>query len=208
MLRSAPFAAWGCPPHLACVVPSTGAPVDFADSRSCTTHVRFVTVLARRILRGRLHIGEGPSAASYTMIRLSRMLHRRCPAVHWTPVVETPARISIVETTMPRLLNPIAAAFACLALLAACGEPSKSSASSAPTSSTAAAPSPPATPAPAVPIPPPPAPTAGDSAVTAKDSAATDPKGTLNKQEESKSMPMAGHGNNHSSPALEPAPKK
>lgn len=58
-----------------------------------------------------------------------------------------------------------------------------------------------------MPTPPPPAPSAGDAAGAAKDSAATDPKGTLNKEEESKSMPMAGHGNNHSSPALEP-PKK
>lgn len=109
---------------------------------------------------------------------------------------------------MPRLLTSTAAAFACLALLAGCGEPSTPSASTSPPASTAAAPSPPATSAPAVPIPPPPPPTAADAAATAKDSAATDPKGTLGKEEESKSMPMAGHGNNHSSPSLEPAPKK
>jgi hypothetical protein len=47
-----------------------------------------------------------------------------------------------------------------------------------------------------------------DDAATAKDSAATDPKGELSKSEESKSMPMAGHGNNHASPALESAPKQ
>jgi hypothetical protein len=58
-----------------------------------------------------------------------------------------------------------------------------------------------------VPTPPPQTGGANDAA-TAKDSAATDPKGALSKGEESKSMPMAGHGNNHSSPALEPAPKK
>lgn len=109
---------------------------------------------------------------------------------------------------MLRPFTSTAAALACLALLAACGEPSQPSASSPPPATSAAAPSPPATSAPAVPPPPLPAPSAGDSAVTAKDSAATDPKGTLSKQEESKSMPMAGHGNNHSSPALEPAPKK
>jgi len=38
---------------------------------------------------------------------------------------------------------------------------------------------------------------------TAKDSASTQPAGTLTKQEENNSMPMAAHGNNHSSPALE-----
>ena len=37
--------------------------------------------------------------------------------------------------------------------------------------------------------------------------AANDPKGTLSKDEQSKSMPMAGQANNHSSPSLDP-PKK
>jgi hypothetical protein len=57
---------------------------------------------------------------------------------------------------------------------------------------------------------PPPAPNAPDNSATptAVDSAALDPKGTLDKDEESKSMPMAGHGNNHSSPALESPPKQ
>jgi hypothetical protein len=99
-----------------------------------------------------------------------------------------------------------AVALGCVAALTACSEPTAPTAS-VPSSSTAAAPSPPAVEAPAVPTPPPAAPTAGDAAGAAKDSAATDPKGTLNKEEESKSMPMAGHGNNHSSPSLEP-PKK
>ena len=40
------------------------------------------------------------------------------------------------------------------------------------------------------------------------DSPATDPKGTLTKDEEAKAMPMAGHGNNHSSPSLESSPQK
>ncbi|MEP7330104.1 MAG: hypothetical protein ABI777_12900 [Betaproteobacteria bacterium] len=58
----------------------------------------------------------------------------------------------------------------------------------------------------AVPIP---APTAGSAAAseTAKDTAANNPKGTLSKEEESKSMPMAGQANNHSSPSLDAAKK-
>ena len=56
-------------------------------------------------------------------------------------------------------------------------------------------------------LPPPPVAAGVSSSETAKDSTATDPKGILSKDEESKSMPMAGQGNNHSSPSLEP-PKK
>ena len=40
---------------------------------------------------------------------------------------------------------------------------------------------------------------------TAKDSPATDPMSTLTKSEEANSMPLAGHGNNHSSESLNPA---
>ena len=104
-----------------------------------------------------------------------------------------------------------AVALACVAALAACSDAPAPTASAPVTSAAtapAAPPAPPATSAPAVPTPPPAAPVAGDGAATAKDSAATDPKGTLSKDEETKSMPMAGHGNNHSSPSLEPAPKK
>jgi len=43
---------------------------------------------------------------------------------------------------------------------------------------------------------------------TAVDSKATDPKGDLTKQEESKGMPEAQQANNHSSPALDTEPKK
>jgi hypothetical protein len=39
------------------------------------------------------------------------------------------------------------------------------------------------------------------------DAPATDPLGTLTPEEQSKSMPMAGHGNNHSSPSLEQGAK-
>jgi hypothetical protein len=40
------------------------------------------------------------------------------------------------------------------------------------------------------------------------DAKETAPKGELTKQEESKSMPEALQGNNHSSPALDTEPKK
>lgn len=57
-----------------------------------------------------------------------------------------------------------------------------------------------ATPAPSMPAPPAVGP---NSAATARDSRATQPMGNLDASEESKSMPMAGQANNHSSPALE-----
>jgi hypothetical protein len=89
-------------------------------------------------------------------------------------------------------------------LLAACNDP-------APPASTPAVPPRVGSAHPSAPPPVPlPAdlPRGADAASTAKDSAATDPKGTLTKEEESKSMPMAAHGNNHSSPSLEPNAKK
>jgi len=46
-------------------------------------------------------------------------------------------------------------------------------------------------------------PSSSESGKSGVDSAATNPMGTLDKEEQSKSMPMAGQGNNHSSPALE-----
>ncbi len=68
---------------------------------------------------------------------------------------------------------------------------------------------PPVATAPVVPAVPTPAPTTTGVAPseTAKDSASTGPMQKLSKEEESKSMPMAGQGNNHSSPALDPAKK-
>lgn len=48
--------------------------------------------------------------------------------------------------------------------------------------------------------PPPPAPPAS---ATATDSPATEPMATLTKDKESASMPLAGHGNNHSSDSLD-----
>lgn len=43
-------------------------------------------------------------------------------------------------------------------------------------------------------------------AQTAKDSPATQPTSSLTKEEEKTAMPMAAHGNNHSSPSLEARP--
>lgn len=97
-----------------------------------------------------------------------------------------------------------ASALAAIALLAlgACSDRDSPTRVAAPS----AMPSPPATTPTPTTIPPPPA-TGVDAGTTAKDSASTDPAGTLSKDEEAKSMPMAGHGNNHSSPSLEPATK-
>ncbi len=71
-----------------------------------------------------------------------------------------------------------------------------------------------ATPPPAVSAPPvaavptPPLPAGGVApSETAKDTAANTPMGTLTREEASKSMPMAGQGNNHSSPALDTTKK-
>lgn len=46
------------------------------------------------------------------------------------------------------------------------------------------------------------------AAPTAKDSPVTDPLGALTKAEESNSMPLAGHGNNHSSESMNPVKAK
>ncbi len=59
-------------------------------------------------------------------------------------------------------------------------------------------------------IPPAPTATGVNPAETARDSAATNPRGPMSKEQESKSMPMAGQVNNYSSTALDSkeAPKK
>jgi hypothetical protein len=103
-------------------------------------------------------------------------------------------------------LSPTIAALVAVLALAACGEQTPPP----PTNTSALPATPPAPPVVAAPtLPTPPLPSAGvDPAVTAKDSAATDPKGTLTKEEESKSMPEALQGNNHSSSALDPPAKK
>lgn len=94
--------------------------------------------------------------------------------------------------------------------IAACGDDKPKSSSATPPSqaSTAAPPmAPPVSAPPATPTPPP-VTGAVDPASTARDSAATDPKGALTKEEESKRMPEAGQANNHSSPALDTSTKK
>lgn len=43
---------------------------------------------------------------------------------------------------------------------------------------------------------------------TAIDSPATNPMGTLTKEDEQNAMPLAGHGNNHSSPSIDQSQKQ
>jgi uncharacterized lipoprotein YajG len=98
------------------------------------------------------------------------------------------------------MIRPIACVitFAAASLLAGCNDAPK-----------AAAVPPPVASAPtvaAVPIPPLSA-TGAATSETAKDTAANTPMGTLTKEEASKSMPMAGQANNHSSPSLDAAKK-
>jgi hypothetical protein len=91
-----------------------------------------------------------------------------------------------------------AAAVAATALLVGCNDTPRSAATAPPAAS--------APPIAAVPIPPPPAAVVAPSE-TAKDTPSNTPMGTLSKEEASKSMPMAGQGNNHSSPSLDTAKK-
>ncbi len=98
------------------------------------------------------------------------------------------------------MIRPIACVIAVTAasLLAGCNDAPK-----------AAAVPPPAASAPSVPaVTIPPLPTTGVApSETAKDSPANTPMGTLTKEEEAKSMPMAGQANNHSSPSVDAAKK-
>jgi len=59
----------------------------------------------------------------------------------------------------------------------------------------------PADTAPATSVAPMPAPKAAEGAPTAKDTPSPDPLKAMSKAEESKSMPMAGQGDSHSSPS-------
>ena len=110
----------------------------------------------------------------------------------------------------------VALAVAATISLGACGDNKPTTVAAAPELQTTPTQStPPAVEAPPVALPQLPAVNASDAAVhpgaaekptpvgTAIDSAATDPKGTLTKEEESKSMPEALHGNNHSSTSLD-----
>jgi len=65
----------------------------------------------------------------------------------------------------------------------------------------------PADTAPATAVAPMPAPSAAEGAPTAQDKASPDPLKAMTTAEESKTMPMALQGNNHSSPSVEPAKK-
>jgi len=98
------------------------------------------------------------------------------------------------------MIRPIACviAFAAASLLVGCNDAPKTPAVPPPAAS--------APPVAAVPIPPLPA-TGAAPSETAKDTAANTPMGTLTKEEASKSMPMAGQSNNHSSPSLDTAKK-
>lgn len=91
-----------------------------------------------------------------------------------------------------------ATAVAAAALLVGCNDAPRTAATPPPAAS--------APPVAAVPIPPLPAAGAAPSD-TAKDTTANTPMGTLTREEASKSMPMAGQGNNHSSPSLDTARK-
>ena len=101
-------------------------------------------------------------------------------------------------------------AIATAAALVACGDKPSSPPQTNVSPPVSSAPPPAATSTPpAIPTPPPTA-TGTNPAETAKDSAATNPKGTMSKEQESKSMPVAGQAGSHSSTALDSkeVPKK
>ena len=116
----------------------------------------------------------------------------------------------------------IALALSALVILGACSDHKTTTVAAATSPELLPAqPSRPAVETPPVALPPLPAANAGDAdappvaerptpvetgAASAVDSPATDPKGALTKAEEANSMPMAAHGNNHSSPSLESRP--
>lgn len=96
----------------------------------------------------------------------------------------------------------------CALFVVACGEhpspsapPSTSSANSGPLGVAPAAPPSPSGPGP---VPPP----TVDAGARAVDSPATRPMDSLSQEKEVNSMPLAGQGNNHSSPSLEQPPAK
>jgi hypothetical protein len=95
---------------------------------------------------------------------------------------------------MIRLICPLIAIVTAAALIS-CGDkasPPPQTNLSPPVSSTP----------PAITTPPPTA-TGTNPAETARDSAATNPKETMSKEQESKSMPVAGQAGSHSSTALD-----
>ena len=108
---------------------------------------------------------------------------------------------------MSRPLHLLIAVTATAALVACGDKASPPPATDVSPSVSSTAPPPAASTPPAIPAQ---SPTGMNPAETARDSAATDPKGTMSKEEESKSMPMAGQAGSHSSTALDSkeAPKK
>lgn len=110
---------------------------------------------------------------------------------------------------MIRKLYPLFAITATVALVACGDKPSPASQTNVSPPVPSASPAPAASTPPAVPTPPPTA-TGTSPAETAKDTAATNPKGPMSDAQESKSMPMSGQAGSHSSTALDSkeAPKK
>jgi hypothetical protein len=103
---------------------------------------------------------------------------------------------------MIRSLYPLLLMAVTVALVACGDKPSSPPQTNVSPAVASTPPSSPASTTPAIPTPPPTA--AGTSpAETAKDSAATNPKGTMSKEQESKSMPVAGQAGSHSSTALD-----
>ena len=110
---------------------------------------------------------------------------------------------------MIRPLLPLFSIVAAAALVACGDKPSPPAQTSVAPPASSAPPAPAVSTPPAVPTPPPTA-TGTNPAETAKDTAATNPKGAMSDAQESKSMPMSGQAGSHSSTALDPkeAPKK
>jgi hypothetical protein len=113
-------------------------------------------------------------------------------------------RAHCAESVMP-MNRSVLASITCALLLAACGDPP------APVQPPPAAPAPPSV-ADVPPVPPPPtassaAPSTGENGRDV-DSPATQPMAPLTKEKEVNSMPLAGQGNSHSSPSLDPTPGK
>jgi hypothetical protein len=122
-------------------------------------------------------------------------------------VLEAPARCGTLKEFKMRKAIPVFAVMAIATALTACdtrdNRTSNQTGSTVPPTQTAppATPAAPADTAPATAVAPMPAPTATEGAPTAQDKASPDPLKEMTKAEESRSMPMAGQGDSHSSPS-------
>ena len=103
---------------------------------------------------------------------------------------------------MTRPMHLLIAIAAVAALVACADKPSPPLQSNVSPSVSSAPPSTPPSMPPTIPLPSP-TPTGTNSAVTATDSAATNPKETMSKEQEATSMPVSGQAGSHSSPALD-----